>query len=402
MSGRLFRSFFLGGFECSSHRLACGRRLDMVAATGHDRHVTSDYLRLREQGIRTAREGVRWPLVEPSPGRYDFSSVLPILRAARRTGVEIIWDLFHYGWPDDIDIFSPEFVRRLGLLARAFARVLAGEGDDAPWLVPVNEISFLAWTGGEVGRLNPFAVSRGLELKRQLVRAAIEAIESAWAVVPSARIVHVDPIFHVVADPDRPHEADAAEAYRRVAVPGAGHALRTPGARTRRRSQISRRHRGELLSLEPVDLQRTDRGRHDDRPHGPRLPAVPGHAARASRAIRPAAAHRRDGHRRRRTRGVAPARGPRGPRGHLGEACRSGGSACTRSSTSPAGTTSAIATTASGITRTRRGTAKSTVPSRSSCAARGAGSSGWGVPVPSDCGADHEDTNTGRIQLLIF
>jgi beta-glucosidase/6-phospho-beta-glucosidase/beta-galactosidase len=216
VSGRLFRSFFLGGFECSSHRLACGRRLDMVAATGHDRHVTSDYLRLREQGIRAAREGLRWPLVEPSPGRYDFASVLPILRAARGTGVEIIWDLFHYGWPDDIDIFSPEFVRRLGLLARAFARVLDGEGDDVPWLVPVNEISFLAWTGGEVGRLNPFAVSRGLELKRQLVRAAIEAIELAWAVVPSARIVHVDPIFHVVAHPDRPHEADAAEAYRRV------------------------------------------------------------------------------------------------------------------------------------------------------------------------------------------
>ena len=35
----LFRSFFAAGFECSSHCRRDGRRLDLIAATGHDRHV---------------------------------------------------------------------------------------------------------------------------------------------------------------------------------------------------------------------------------------------------------------------------------------------------------------------------------------------------------------------------
>ena len=56
---RLFESFFLGGFECSTHRLASGKRLDEIAFTYHDRFAREDYLRLHEQGIGTARDGLR-------------------------------------------------------------------------------------------------------------------------------------------------------------------------------------------------------------------------------------------------------------------------------------------------------------------------------------------------------
>jgi hypothetical protein len=217
LNGRpLFRSFFLGGFECSTHRRPCGRRLDLIAATGHDRHAASDYARLKAHGIHTAREGLRWHLIEVTPGRHDFASVLPTLRAARAAGMQVIWDLFHYGWPEDLDIFRPEFVRRFARMAGAFAGLLAGEADDVPWVAPVNEISFVAWAGGEVAELDPYARSRGRELKRQLVRAAIAATEAVWAVLPAARVAQIDPVFHVVPHPDRPHEAPAAEAYRRA------------------------------------------------------------------------------------------------------------------------------------------------------------------------------------------
>jgi polysaccharide biosynthesis protein PelF len=209
-----FSSFFLGGFECSTHRLACGRRLDMIAATAHDRHAAADYARLREHGIRTAREGIRWHLIEATPGRFDFRSVRPMLHAADEAGIQILWDVLHYGWPDDVDIFGPQFLGRFARLARRFARFLADEGHDAPWVVPINEISFLSWTGGEVGQLNPFARSRGFELKVQLVRASLAAIREIRDVVPAARFAQVEPIFHVIADPARPHEAPAAEAYR--------------------------------------------------------------------------------------------------------------------------------------------------------------------------------------------
>ena len=42
-----------------------------------------------------------------STGRYDWSSFLPMLRAARETGTQVLWDLLHYGWPDDLDIWRP-------------------------------------------------------------------------------------------------------------------------------------------------------------------------------------------------------------------------------------------------------------------------------------------------------
>lgn len=204
----------MGGFESSSHRLRSGKRLDLIAATGHDQFVTADYKRLQEQGLSTARDSLRWHLIEPSPGRYDFSSAIPLLRAARKAGMQIIWDLCHYGWPDDIDIFKPEFVRRFARYAQACTRVLLNESEILPLIVPINEISFWAWGGGEVGYLNPFAQGRGLELKVQLVRAAIEAIETIWSVNPHIRIVHTDPAINVMAAPDRPADAQAAEAYR--------------------------------------------------------------------------------------------------------------------------------------------------------------------------------------------
>ena len=72
-----------------------------------------------------AREGVRWHLVEQTAGQYDFSSALPIVRAARATGTQVIWDLCHFGWPDHLDIFKPEFVSALAELRRGL-RPMAG------------------------------------------------------------------------------------------------------------------------------------------------------------------------------------------------------------------------------------------------------------------------------------
>lgn len=187
----------------------------MVAATGHDRHVVADYERLREIGIATAREGLRWHLIEPTPGRFDFSGVLPMIRAARDLGIQVIWDLLHYGWPDDVDIFAPSFIDRFARLASEFARLLAGETDDVPWIAPVNEISYTAWTVGDIALFHPCATGRADELKEQLVRAAIAAIEATWDADPRARIAHIDPAFHVVPRSESPEDAQATERFRR-------------------------------------------------------------------------------------------------------------------------------------------------------------------------------------------
>lgn len=210
----LFLSFFLGGFESSTHRRRDGRRLDVLGATRHDLFARQDYARLAAVGIRAARDGLRWHLIETAPGRYDWSGVVPMLRAARETGILVCWDLLHFGWPDDVDVFSAAFPDRFARFARAFLGVLAAEGERTPYVAPVNEISFLSFAGGEAGFFFPFARGRGDELKEQLVRAAIAASAVIREAAPSARIVHTDPIINIVADPTKPEDRARAEGYR--------------------------------------------------------------------------------------------------------------------------------------------------------------------------------------------
>jgi hypothetical protein len=193
----MFRSYFLAGFECSSHRRRDGRRLDLLASSRHDMLAARDYERLGALGIAAARDGLRWYLIERQPGVYDWSSFLPMLQAAREAGTEVVWDLCHYGWPDDIDIWSPEFVHRFERFAAAVARLVSEEGAGPGWFCPVNEMSFWAWAGGDARKMNPCATGRGGELKRQLVRATIAAIEAVRAVLPEARFIAAEPVIHV-------------------------------------------------------------------------------------------------------------------------------------------------------------------------------------------------------------
>jgi hypothetical protein len=193
----LFAGFFMAGFECSTQRRRDGRRLDLLASTGHDRLAARDYRQVAELGLRTVRDGLRWHLIEARPRDHDWSSFLPMLRAARAAGVEVVWDLCHYGWPDDVDIWTPAFVDRFAAFAAAAARVVREETDAVPFYSPVNEISYWAWACDQ-RRFHPLGRGRGGELKRQLVRATIAAIEAVRGVDPRARFVQVDPLVHVV------------------------------------------------------------------------------------------------------------------------------------------------------------------------------------------------------------
>jgi len=213
-SGRLFTTFWQGGFECSTHTVKTGRRLDLVSATGHNQFVEKDYVRLKALGIQTVREGLRWHLIEASRGQYDFSSALPMVTAAKRHGIQIIWDLVHFGWPDHLDIFEPRWVEALGEFASAAAKFLsAGSNGEPLFIAPVNEISFLSWAGGDKAYINPFATCRGGELKRQLVRGALLASDVLMREIPGVRLVAPEPVIHIVGDPNRPDDVRSAAEY---------------------------------------------------------------------------------------------------------------------------------------------------------------------------------------------
>ena len=209
----LFDSFFLAGFESACHINRTGVRLNMLQFTQHDRQVVSDYELVRDFNIRTVRDGTCWPLIERA-GSFDFSSLVPMIEAAKGHEIQVIWNVFHYGYPDDLDIFAPAFVDRFARYCNALARVIDNHIERVPFYTPINEISFLAWAAGDVGYIHPFGTERGTELKRQLIRAAIAGIEAIWDVNPQARIVQVEPVIHVMAPRNRPDLAERAAAQR--------------------------------------------------------------------------------------------------------------------------------------------------------------------------------------------
>jgi hypothetical protein len=206
----MFRSFFQGGFEGSSHRRTDLRQLDIIAASGHDVNAATDYRMLRDSGVLTVRDALRWHLIETAPGQYDWSSFLPMFQAARDLGVQVIWDLCHYGLPHDIDIWSHEFPDRFGAFAEAAARVVREHSDETPFWCPMNEISFWSWGGGDRAMVYPNATERGGELKRQLVRAAIAGIEGARRVDRRARFVQAEPLINIVPDLYKPEDYEPA------------------------------------------------------------------------------------------------------------------------------------------------------------------------------------------------
>ncbi|MDR6821063.1 beta-glucosidase/6-phospho-beta-glucosidase/beta-galactosidase [Neorhizobium sp. 2083] len=210
----MFKSFLLGGFECSAHKRKDGRRVDMLAATRHDELAERDYRQLQGLGIMSVRDGLRWHLIERRPHRYDWSSSLPMIQAAAQTGTEVIWDLCHYGWPNGLDIWSPSFVERFANFSRAAAEVIAAETSGRRFYCPINEISFWAWGGGQVGYMNPCAVERGAELKRQLVRAFIAASETIREVDPDACIIVAEPSVNITTGSEAINDIAEAEKHR--------------------------------------------------------------------------------------------------------------------------------------------------------------------------------------------
>ena len=215
----IFPTFFLSGFECSSFLWGKDKkRRDLAAELQHYVHADEDYRLLPPLGIAVAREGIPWPLVERQPGEFDFSIIDPFLAAQRRHQILPIWDLCHYGYPEDLDPASEAFVTRFAAYARAAARYVAQRAHHGPLLIsPINEPTFWGYMGGEWNWCAPFGRSREerLSFTTQLARADIAACKAIRQDLPDTRFVHIDPLIWVVPPRDRPELAEAAhrEAY---------------------------------------------------------------------------------------------------------------------------------------------------------------------------------------------
>lgn len=207
----IFPTFFISGFECSTFRWGDRGRRDLSEETQHRTHVEQDYGLLRELGIAVAREGIPWPMVDRD-GHYDFSCLDPVIAAMNRCQILPIWDLCHYGYPDDTDPFADDFAERFARYCRAAAAYVIPRVRGPHFFTPINEITFFSFAGGDWGWVAPYQTGKANRdrLRLALCQAAITAANAIREVDRDARMVNIDPLIQVVAPRDRPDLADAA------------------------------------------------------------------------------------------------------------------------------------------------------------------------------------------------
>ena len=200
---KLFRSFFIGGYECADIINNRGNRIDLLRETFHDARVEEDYKLLAAAGITTVREGMRWSVVEKQPQQYDFSEVRHRIAAAQQYGMQQLWDICHFGYPDGLMPSHPQFADRFAAVCKAFVQVYRSCTNDPLIITPINEISFMSWLGGEARGTIPFAIHSGFDIKYFLCRAAIKGIEAIKAADSTATIMMVEPLVRVHAQPGK-------------------------------------------------------------------------------------------------------------------------------------------------------------------------------------------------------
>lgn len=211
----IFRSYWIAGYEGADH--INGRKVSQCLnhANRHHCKINEDYAALKQFNIHSIRESVGWRLTELNQ-QFHWAALELKAAAAQKHGLQVIWTLMHYGWPQDTDPFSPKFVSRFARYCEAVARKLKTYSDEPPIYQPINEISFLSWAITNTGLIHPYSGSlnhRSYELKRQLVLAALRGTEAIWSVDPRARIIHTDPLIHIVAN-EAATEADHVEQAR--------------------------------------------------------------------------------------------------------------------------------------------------------------------------------------------
>lgn len=210
-----FQSFWWAGYECSDQLNCFGNRVDLLRVSGHLQLLREDYNDLHPFHVRTVREGIQWSQVERTAYQYDWRVVEQMLVEGHRQGIQQIWDLCHFGYPDDLTPLHPMFARRFAALCRAFVRFYRDRYPDEELIVtPINEVSFMSWLGGDARGTSPYCTRQGWEVKLGLMRAYIEGVAAMREIDPTIRILTTEPLVHMVPplNPTRQQVLNAARA----------------------------------------------------------------------------------------------------------------------------------------------------------------------------------------------
>ncbi len=207
-----FWSYWMAGFECTDKLNVFGKRVDFLHTTGHLNMLEHDYDNLDIFKIKTVREGIRWSQVEKKPHEYDWSTVHYMIECGKQKGIQQVWDICHFGYPDDLTPLHPLFTRRFAALCKAFVRFYRSVDPYSTLIItPINEVSFISWLGGDVCGTVPYCRSYGWEVKYSLMKAYIAGIEAVKEEDNNVRILTTEPLVNMVPPLDA-NEVDIAAA----------------------------------------------------------------------------------------------------------------------------------------------------------------------------------------------
>lgn len=196
-----FTSFWMAGYECSDQLNCFGDRMDLLAATRHLDHIEKDYQLLEDFKMTTVREGAQWSRVEHQPYCYDWSRVKKTIHAARKQNIQVLWDLCHFGYPDDLSPLHPHFCQRFIAFAQAFVHMYRDIYPDGHLvLTPVNEVNFISWLGGEAGATSPYTQKYGWQVKYNLMQAYIEAVKTLKNMDNNIIILTTEPLINIIPE----------------------------------------------------------------------------------------------------------------------------------------------------------------------------------------------------------
>lgn len=165
-------------------------RMDEVSLIRHDEFLDTDYRLMKSIGARGVRDAARWYLSHPAPGRFDWTWIDRMMDAADQHELGMYIDLWHYGYPDWLDIMSADAPYHFA----EFAAAIAERCPTIDYWCICNEPSLLIEMGGRQGIWTPhLKLQDATEFRRQVSRMIIEASKAVRAFNPDAVLVIPEP-----------------------------------------------------------------------------------------------------------------------------------------------------------------------------------------------------------------
>lgn len=165
-------------------------RQDEVKLIRHDEFLERDYQMLVDIGTTGVRDAARWYITHPAKEQFDWTWMDRMVAAAEQSGLKLYLDLWHYGYPDWMDLMSPDAPAHFAEFARQLARRYP---QIHSWCI-ANEPSLMVELAGRIGRWRPFQRRKDVTaFRQQICRMIIAGSRAVREVLPNALLVLPEP-----------------------------------------------------------------------------------------------------------------------------------------------------------------------------------------------------------------